>query len=141
MELKFTIRGEPKGKGRPKFSRQGNIVRTYTPDATANYENYVKMEYWNQCGQRMFTKGGQLDMRLTAYFAIPASTSKKRQQLMRDKVIRPTKKPDMDNIIKIIADALNGIAYYDDSQIVDTAVRKFYSDEPRVVVKISEVES
>ena len=37
MELKFTIRGEPKGKGRPKFSRQGNIVRTYTPDATANY--------------------------------------------------------------------------------------------------------
>lgn len=60
---------------------------------------------------------------------------------MRDKVIRPTKKPDMDNIIKIIADALNGIAYYDDSQIVDTAVRKFYSDEPRVVVKISEVES
>ena len=89
----------------------------------------------------MFAKGVQLDMRLTAYFAIPASTSKKRQQLMRDKVIRPTKKPDMDNIIKIIADALNGIAYYDDSQIVDTAVRKFYSDEPRVVVKISEVES
>ena len=39
MELKFTIRGEPKGKGRPKFSRQGNIVRTYTPDTTANYEN------------------------------------------------------------------------------------------------------
>ena len=110
MELKFTIRGEPKGKGRPKFSRQGNIVRTYTPDTTANYENYVKMEYWNQCGQRMFAKGVQLDMRLTAYFAI-------------------------------IADALNGIAYYDDSQIVDTAVRKFYSDEPRVVVKISEVES
>ena len=141
MELKFTIRGEPKGKGRPKFSRQGNIVRTYTPDTTANYENYVKMEYWNQCGQRMFAKGVQLDMGLTAYFAIPASTSKKRQQLMRDKVIRPTKKPDMDNIIKIIADALNGIAYYDDSQIVDTAVRKFYSDEPRVVVKISEVES
>ena len=119
MELKFTIRGEPKGKGRPKFSRQGNMVRTYTPDTTANYENYVKMEYWNQCGQRMFAKGVQLDMRLTAYFAIP----------------------DMDNIIKVIADALNGIAYYDDSQIVDTAVRKFYSDEPRVVVKISEVES
>ena len=43
MELKFTIRGEPKGKGRPKFSRQGNIVRTYTPDTTANYENYVKV--------------------------------------------------------------------------------------------------
>ena len=41
MELKFTIRGEPKGKGRPKFSRQGNIVRTYTPDTTANYENYT----------------------------------------------------------------------------------------------------
>jgi len=57
---------------------------------------------------------------------------------MADGIIRPTKKPDIDNICKIICDSLNKIAYHDDSQIVDCQVRKFYSERPRVVVTISE---
>lgn len=57
---------------------------------------------------------------------------------MLDHKIRPTKKPDFDNIGKVICDALNKIAYRDDSQIVDAQVRKFYSDRPRVVVTIME---
>ena len=141
MEVKFTVPGEPKGKGRPKFARRGQYVQTYTPDATTNYENLVKLEYERQCGRISFPKDAQLDMRIMAYFSIPKSKSKKAKQLMKDKVIRPTKKPDMDNIVKIIADGLNGIAYHDDSQIVDTAVRKFYSENPRVVVTISEVKT
>ena len=52
---------------------------------------------------------------------------------------RPTRKPDFDNIGKIICDALNGIAYRDDAQIVDALVRKFYSDTPRVIVEISDI--
>ena len=40
---------------------------------------------------------------------------------------------------KIICDALNGIAYRDDAQIVDALVRKFYSDTPRVIVEISDI--
>ncbi len=139
MEVKFTVLGEPKGKGRPKFSRRGQYVQTYTPDATVSYENLVKLEYERQCGTVQFPKDTQLEMRIMAYFSIPKSKSKKVKQLMRDKVLRPTKKPDIDNIVKIIADGLNGIAYYDDAQIVDIAVRKFYSENPRVVVTILEV--
>jgi Holliday junction resolvase RusA-like endonuclease len=57
---------------------------------------------------------------------------------MIDGIIRPIKKPDLDNIAKIIADSLNGVAYRDDSQIVESSVAKFYSDFPRVEVEIYE---
>ena len=53
-------------------------------------------------------------------------------------IIRPKKKPDVDNVAKIILDALNKEAYYDDAQVVDFQLRKFYSDNPRVVVTIQE---
>ena len=56
-----------------------------------------------------------------------------------ENIIRPIKKPDMDNVIKMVADALNQVAYKDDTQIVDCQVRKFYSEEPRVEVIIREV--
>ena len=52
--------------------------------------------------------------------------------------IKPTKKPDADNIAKAVCDALNGIACKDDSQVVDLTVRKHYSKFPRVQVFISE---
>jgi Holliday junction resolvase RusA-like endonuclease len=50
--------------------------------------------------------------------------------------IRPTKRPDVSNVIKIIEDALNGLAYRDDSQIVRVVGEKYYSDSPRVEVEI-----
>ena len=78
-------------------------------------------------------------MRVIAYFRIPSSVSKKKAEMMRKHLIRPVVKPDFDNIGKIVCDALNGIAYYDDAQVVDAQVRKFYDDAPRVVVTISEV--
>ena len=77
-----------------------------------------------------------LDMRIMAYYAIPKSASKKKRQEMLARRIRPLKKSDWDNVGKIIADSLNEIAYKDDVQIVDGQVRKFYSDQPRVVVTI-----
>lgn len=139
MKVKFTVWGEPKGKGRPRFTQVGNYTKTYTPEDTASYENLVKLEYKAQCGRTMFEKDTMLDMRVFAYYTIPKSESKKKQRLMKDGIIRPTKKPDMDNIIKIIADSLNKIAYHDDSQIVDTMVRKYYSEYPRVEITIQTV--
>ncbi len=137
MEVKFTVFGEPKGKGRPRFNtRTGHAI---TPKDTVNYETLVHMEYLNQCGNARFPDDAMLDMRIKAYYSIPQSKSKKKKELMRAGVIRPTKKPDMDNCIKIIADALNKIAYHDDTQIVDCQVRKFYSDDPRVEVRILEI--
>ena len=77
-------------------------------------------------------------MRVTAYFQIPKSTSKKHHMAMIDHLIRPTKKVDIDNLYKVVADACNHVAYHDDAQIVDGQIRKFYSDHPRVVITIQE---
>lgn len=137
MQIKFVIPGEPKGKGRPRFSRQTG--RTYTPNDTASYENLVKVEYQAQCGKKRFPDNVMLDMRILAYYSVPQSKSNRQKNLMLDGLIRPTKKPDMDNVVKIIADSLNRIAYRDDTQIVDCQVRKFYSAEPRVEVIIRQV--
>ena len=65
---------------------------------------------------------------------------KKRQQMLAG-LIRPTKKPDLDNVIKSILDALNKVAYHDDTQIVSLSMEKFYSDSPRVEVTISNLEN
>ena len=139
--VQFTIAGEPKGKGRPKFTTIHGHAQAITPKDTVVYENLVKTMYSIQCGDFKFPDGAQLDMTICAYFAIPKSASKKKREEMMLGKIRPTKKPDMDNIIKIIADALNQIAYKDDSQIVDTTIQKYYSDNPRVIVMIKEVEN
>lgn len=137
MEVNFTIYGEPKGKGRPRFNTK--TEHAITPKDTVNYETLVHMEYLNQCGNAKFPDDAMLDMRIKAYYSIPKSKSKKQQNLMREGIARPIKKPDMDNCIKIIADALNKIAYRDDTQIVDCQVRKFYSDNPRVEVRILDI--
>lgn len=133
MKVCFVISGEPCGKGRPRFSAKAG--RTYTPEKTSRYENLVKLEYERQCGYR-FEDDEQLDMRIYAYYGIPKSDSKKKAALKLQGAIRPVKKPDMDNVMKIVADSLNGVAYRDDTQIVDSMVRKFYSDKPRVQVAI-----
>jgi hypothetical protein len=136
--VKFTVLGEPAGKGRPRFSNAGQYVKAYTPEKTVSYENLVKLEYRRQCDDYRFEDGVPLDLRIIAYYSIPKSTSKKKKALMEQYKIRPMKKPDNDNIVKIIQDALNLVAYHDDVQIVDCQLRKFYSQNPRVVVTIRE---
>ena len=136
MEVRFVIPGPPKGKGRPRFSQVAGHAKATTPKDTVLYENLVRTEYQRQCGEARFEDGSMLDLRVVAYYPIPSSKSKKQQRLMEAGVIRPTTKPDNDNILKIIADSLNQIAYKDDAQVVDTQVRKFYSRRPRVAVVI-----
>lgn len=138
MRTQVCIYGEPQGKGRPRFSTVCGHAKTRTPDQTVIYENLVKTEYRNQSGVR-FPDDAMLDVRVMAYYTIPKSISKKKRQAMLDHKVRPTKKPDFDNIGKAICDSLNGIAYRDDAQIVDAQVRKFYSDTPRVVVIITDI--
>ena len=67
-------------------------------------------------------------------------TVEQRRTMMLEHKIRPTKKPDWDNIGKIVCDSLNNIAYHDDNQVVDAQVRKFFSENPRVEVTIRKVE-
>lgn len=131
----ITIPGKPLGKQRPRVLKNGI---TYTPEKTVNYETFVKQLYFEQY-HREKPFDGPVKMRIVAYMPIPQSASKVKKTDMMRGIIRPTKKPDVDNIIKIIADALNGMAYQDDKQIVSCTVEKVYSDVPRVQVEIQEV--
>jgi len=137
MIVYFTIPGVPKGKGRPKFSKRGQYTSVHTPEETVLYENLVKTEYIRQCGKVRFGSEDALRMEILAFFAIPNSVSIKKKSAMTDGIIRPTKKPDADNILKIIADSLNEIAYKDDAKIVETIVKKYYGDVPEVIVTIT----
>lgn len=143
--VKFTVYGEPVGKGRPRVSlrkmrgadgKERTFSQAYTPKETVTYENLVKTEYGAQCKNFMFPEDAMLDMRVIAYYSIPKSMTKKKRELIKQRLLRPTKKPDLDNVLKCVADSLNKIAYRDDSQIVDCQCRKFYSENPRVEVQI-----
>ena len=136
MKLKFVVLGEPQGKGRPRFSKGGPHVKTRTPDETILYENLIRSEYQRQCGSARFPDETQLDVRILAFYPVPSSVSKKKRRMMLDHQIRPGKKPDWDNIGKVVTDSLNQIAYRDDAQVVDAQVRKFYSEQPRLEVTI-----
>ena len=128
------IPGKPIGKARPKFSRQGNFVKTYTPEKTVNYENWVKM-CWMQSEQEKLS--GNIIAVIVARFIIPQSYSNKKRRELNENPC--PKKPDCDNIAKSILDALNGIAYDDDAQIVDLSVSKVYSaDEEGVDLYLTE---
>ena len=138
--LRFTIPGKPMGKGRPRFATTAaGYGRPYTPEKTENYETLVKWEFHAQCGDAWFADA-PLRMNLLVYMEIPRSASKRRKALMLAGKLRPTKKPDFDNIGKIVADALNGLAYHDDAQVVDARVVKLYGETPRVEVEIEELE-
>lgn len=133
--IDFVIIGEPKGKGRPRFRSRGKFVQTYTDDATATYENLVKLSFLkSNC--LPYDKDKQLCCLMKIYQSIPKSTSKKLRKEMLDGNVFPTKKPDIDNVVKSIFDALNKVAFNDDTQIISLNVRKFYSETPRVEVTI-----
>lgn len=138
-EIKLTIPGKPMGKQRPKFSTRGKFVKATTPVETVSYENLVKIMYQETYGNMFFEQEEPLELVVNAYFLPPANTSKKKLALMYENKIRPTKKPDFDNIAKIIGDALNAIAYPDDKQVVDAAIHKFYDTEPRVEITIRSI--
>jgi len=139
MKVQFIVRGEPRGKGRHRTFRRGDKLIQKTPEDTAVYENLIRVEYARQCGGVKFEAGVMLDLRIRAYCSIPASVSAKKKKAMEDGEVRPTKRPDADNILKSVADGLNKVAYHDDAQIVDTQIRKFYSHDPRLEVSIQSI--
>lgn len=133
--IKFTVYGEPKGKGRPRFVRIGSGVRTYTPKSTETYQNDVLAVYMDKYKGESIN--GPIRAEIDAYMPIPKSYSKKRRAEMEGKPC--DKKPDADNIAKSVLDALQGYAYEDDKQITLLTVTKKYSDTPRVEIVLREL--
>lgn len=147
MRVNFTIEGPPVGKARPRVTR----TVTYTPAKTARYEDLVRYTAINSF-KGVFDKDEPLDVKIIAYFEIPKSLSKKRKALCLANQELPTKKPDADNVGKIIMDGMNpkmkrdkrlhkmvevmrGL-YKDDRQVTKLLVVKRYAERPRVEVRV-----
>lgn len=132
MTIHFIIPGPPVGKARPKVVRARNgMSMTYTPDKTVAYEELVRLRFNESLQGHPFEPlQGALRIKIFAGYPIPKSTSKKHRAAMLAGTELPTKKPDWDNIGKIICDALNGVVYGDDAQITDPSMRKRYIDGP-----------
>ena len=127
------IEGKIKGKARPRVTKAGIA---FTPKDTVNYENWVKTCYQEQDGRYL---EGAIRADIIVYHAIPSSYPKKRVQAIKEGLEYPRKKPDTDNIAKIILDSLNGIAYKDDSQIIELTVLKRYTEnKERVEMELKE---
>lgn len=126
MYIGFVIPAPPQGKARPRVVRMKNGASvSYTPDKTVAYEELVRQVYRSQ-NSFVFENDVPIQVSISALFPIPKSASRKKREDMLSGRILPTKKPDCDNIAKIICDALNGFAYYDDAQIVRCIVNKRY---------------
>ena len=135
--MQFEVKGKICVKGRPRFVRRGQCVQTYTPDTTANYENLIKWSLIQAGGEIINTPTGVL-ISIIAGFTPPTSVSKKKQIDCLDNKIKCIKKPDIDNITKLVMDALNKIAYEDDSQVVEMTVRKVYHEQETLFIEIEE---
>jgi Holliday junction resolvase RusA-like endonuclease len=134
MDCTFYIPGMPGSKGRPRATKTGQM---YTPKKTTEYENYVRERYLTTCPD-CYLKG-QIKATIIAFYPIPKNMPKYKRRLIDEDVLRPTRRPDLDNIAKIILDSLNKIAYDDDSQVVTLEIRKFYGDKAYVEVMLEEM--
>ena len=136
--LKLIIPGEPCAQGRPRFSTHGGFVKAYDPAKSRNYKAFVKYVATHEAQKQGWGYTElPLSMSVIAYMGIPKSKSKKFREAAMAGSERPTKKPDLSNIVKGVEDALNGLLYKDDSQIVNLALEKYYSEEPRLEVTLT----
>ena len=149
MKINFSVEGQPIGKARPRVTR----TVTYTPAKTSKYEDLVRYTALNSF-DGVISKEQPISVKIMAYFQLPKSYSKTRKIRCLSGEELPTKKPDIDNIAKIIMDGMNpkmkrnkslhkmvevmrGV-YRDDKQVTSLVIKKRYAEHARVDVEISE---
>lgn len=131
----FEVSGKIVGKQRPRVNMYtGNV---YTPNKTKDYEEWIK-----QCFFLKYPKvellEGRINIEIIAYLGIPKNTSKIKMQQMLKNEISPLKKPDIDNIGKVVLDALNKYVFKDDIQVSKMTIEKKYAEEEKLYIKIQE---
>lgn len=133
------VPGAPVPKGRPRATASGGHARMFTPAKTRRYEDLIRLE----AGRVMEGRGqlqGPTKVTIRAYIPMPQALAKHKTKgpAAEAGVIRPLTKPDVDNMAKVI-DALNGIVWPDDNQVVELTVEKFYSSRPRLELTAGEL--
>ena len=134
MNILFEIPGNIQPQERPKFSTFGGHVRAIDPIRSRDFKQFVKMVAAEHAPASLIET--EIRLYVDIYRPIPKSLSKKKRAEAIAGQLRPTKKPDLDNLVKGIKDGMSKIIWHDDAQIVEMNVRKFYSENPRAVVKV-----
>jgi len=138
MNIQFVVYGDPVPKGRPRFFRKGKFVGTYTPKETEIAERDFKFQSIKHKPANLLAGAIVLDVKV--FRKMPKSMSKKNRILAEIGSLRPVTKPDADNYAKLVCDAMNGIFWGDDSQIVKLTVEKLFSERPRIDVTLTNEE-
>ena len=123
---------DPVAKARPRWSNG----RVYTPTKTVSAENMIR-KCWKDAGGEMIH--GPVAVSISFLLATPKAWSKAKKELAQEHEILPLKKPDVDNLVKTVLDALNGLAYEDDKQICELHAYKTYNETPRTCVRVREI--
>lgn len=131
----FSVVGEARGKARPRMTRAGH---TYTPDSTVIAENAVR-DAWVAAGRPSFGEA-PVGVSISVFTVRPKVHFKRDGSLSAAglRAVYPVKKPDLDNVVKLVCDALNGLAWRDDSQVGTLMVMREWADTPSVQVAIWE---
>jgi Holliday junction resolvase RusA-like endonuclease len=134
--ITFVVPGDLKGKGRPRVNRFSGSV--YTPEKTRMKEGIVaNFAYAAMKGRAPFS--GALSVEVTTIMPVPKSWSLKRKAAALSGEEKPAKKPDIDNCLKLIFDAINTVVFQDDSQIVQLVAEKKYGEKPETIVTVTEI--
>jgi Holliday junction resolvase RusA-like endonuclease len=139
MQIHFQVEGDPKGKGRPRFSRVGSFTKVYTDKQTLTYEALIATFAKQAMGGTEPLKT-PVSVFLYVRLPIPQSYPKKRKEACLNGSEMPCKKPDIDNIAKTYLDAMNGVIFVDDTQVIDLHVKKVYATEAGVDVMVMEAQ-
>lgn len=134
--LVFIIPGDPVGKGRPRVTRTGHV---YAPGKTRAAEEHVKtLAMVAMAGVRAFE--GPVIVSITAFYEVPASWPNLRQRLAISGAESPGK-PDLDNVVKLVLDAINKTVFADDKLVVQLVARKLYGPDPHTRVTVEPMPS
>ena len=131
----IVVEGTIRGKQRPRFNTKTG--RAFTSNQTINYENWIKQCYIEQSNKLL---QGPIRARIEIYYSVSKSYSKRKIEAIKDGIDYPMKKPDADNIAKIVLDSLNKIAYEDDKQVVElTVIKRWTFDNERIEFEVEEI--
>ena len=131
----IVVEGTIRGKQRPQFKKKTG--KAFTPNQTINYENWIKQCYIEQSNKLL---QGAIRARIEIYYSVPKSYSKRKIEAIKDGTDYPMKKPDCDNVAKIVLDSLNKIAYDDDKQVAElTVLKKWTFDNERIEFEMEEI--
>ena len=133
--MSCTVYGRPQGKGRPRYTVRGGRAVAYTPENTRRYEAQIAQAWQEQDGRDFGTAA--LALVVKAYYPCPSKARKAEKAAMLAGETPVIGKPDLDNLVKVCSDALQGgVAFDDDLQIAYISACRMYSEDPRVEIDL-----